>query len=52
MMKTVLTDGLQKDNVGTASNHQPSGPIDPVARWQLNQLAEKAPDPSTGELNN
>ncbi len=39
-----------KDNVG--KNIQLFGPIDPVSRWQLNQPAEKAPDPSDGELNN
>ena len=42
-----------KDNVGKkAMNHQPFGPIDPEARWQLNQPAEKDPNPSKEELNN
>ena len=42
----------KKDNVGKAANHQPFRPIDPVARWQLNQPAEKDPNPSKEELNN
>ncbi len=52
MKKTALNDGLPNDNVGKATNHQPFGPIDPVFGRQLNQPAEKAPDPSNGELHN